>query len=566
MTARRRYIARVCLIACFVVTIGIQLWYLSPLQNWLVGDDSTYHYLRVDALAERLRAGDFLSEVNNVFFEGAGYADFAYPTAFLYIPALFRVMGCGIGLSMKLFLILCGVCTYLTMYLCVKDISGSRVAATVAAVVYSLSQYRIDCIFTRFALGEVQAFIFWPLILWGLYDLLARDGKRTWLLGLALGGMLLSHSLSTLLALLICAIFCLIFIKRFVTNPAKWKRIGITAGLTLALTAFYWIPFLRFLSLHDLSLFHPRTVTADSTVDPLSMFSNVQLDATHAGIGVILLALACCRLLLCRRSPLGDPMRKSGLYVRFLDACLLIGLIALFCATSLAPWNILGFLLNSLRLSFRLYVVVTVCLAIAGGICLYYVLRTANAKRIGVIVLCAACLVSTALHLEFIELKNYESPPEDYFYATTASRIVCEGEWLPMDAKNAVTEWEQHAKLLELSNGTRPTYRRSRGTITFPVDGTCAYANLPLVWYHDYKAFDENGRELPVTSNEQGLVQVNVIGVVGNVTVTYVVSFVTKAAFGLSAVTALSLLAVVIIKRVRRKKAEPSESETPEAL
>lgn len=92
MTIRRKYIERICLCLCFAATIGIQLWNLLPLPNWLVGDDSIYHYLRVDAVAERLRYGDFLSEVNHVFFEGAGYADFAYPTIMLYIPAFFACL------------------------------------------------------------------------------------------------------------------------------------------------------------------------------------------------------------------------------------------------------------------------------------------------------------------------------------------------------------------------------------------------------------------------------------------------------------------------------------------
>ncbi|MBE6763604.1 MAG: hypothetical protein E7553_04530 [Ruminococcaceae bacterium] len=559
MSKQRRYLKSVCLFFCFAVTIGIQLWNMPPLHNWLIGDDSVYHYLRVDAVAERLRCGDFFSEVNHVFFEGFGYADFANPILFLYIPALFRVMGCGIGASMTLFLILCCILTYVVMYVSVKNISGSPIAGTIAAVLYSLSQYRTDSLFTRFALGEVLAFIFWPLVLWGLYDLIAREGKRLWPLGLGLGGMLLSHSLSTYLVCLICVIFCLVFIKRIVTDAGKWQRLLLTAGLTLALTAFYWIPFLRFVIQHDLTLFYPNTVTADNTVDPVYLFSNVSISATQAGIGAILLFAASSRLLLGSRSPLAEPMRKDGVDVRWLDTCLLTGLITLFCATDLAPWKLLGILLNSLQFSFRLYTIVTVCLAVAGGICLYYVLRASKVKYIGTLVICAACILSSCMHYHHIAPRYGESPPDDYFYATPASRVVCNGEWLPLQAKKWVIEWEQHPKLLELSDGTRPTYTRARDTITFPVEKPCAYADLPLVWYHDYKAYAANGQELPVTANEQGLVRVDVTDITGDVTVTYVVSFATKAAYALSFITAASLLTIVIVTNVRRKKKTPNE-------
>lgn len=562
MTKQRKYIERFCLFVCFAATIGIQLWYLFPLHDWLIGDDSIYHYLRVDAVAERLRCGGFLSEVNHVYFEGAGYADFAYPITMLYIPALFRVLGCGIGLSMSLFLILCCVFTYVAVYVSVKDISGRPIAGTIAAVLYSLSQYRIDCLYTRFALGEVQAFIFWPFVLWGLYNLIARDGKRLWPLGLGLGGMLLSHSLSTLLACLLCVIFCLVFIKRIITNAKKYQRLLFTAVITMALTAFYWIPFLRFVMLHDLTLFYPNRIAADNTVDPLLMFSNIRLDATHAGIGAILIFAASSRLLLGSRSSLAEPLRRDGVYSRYFDVCLLTGLITLFCTTDLAPWNLLGVLLNSLQFSFRLYAVVTVCLAMAGGIFLYYALHAANAKCIGIIAVCVACLLTAGMHFRLIAPTNAASPDDDYYYATSASRAVCNGEWLPLKAKNAVIEWETQTDLLELSNGTRPTYTRARGILTFTVDEPCAYANVPLVWYHDYKAFTENGKEPSVTANEQGLVQVDLTDVTGDVTVKYIVSLETRLAYALSVITAFSLLAVAIVTQIRHKKAMPNEGTT----
>ena len=548
---------------CFALTLGIQLWYILPLDEWIIGHDAIYHHLRVDAVVERLRFGDFLSEVNHVYFQGAGYADFAYPTTLLYIPALFRLLGCGIGASMGLFLMLCCVFTYAAAFAAVKDITGSPIAGTIAAVLYSLSQYRLDCLFTRFALGEVQAFLFWPLVLWGMYDLIARDAKRLWPLGVGLGGMLLSHSLSTLLACVVCAVLCLVFFKRIHADKEKWLRLSITAGLTMALTAFYWIPFLRFILLHDAALFHPVTTAENNLVDPLTMFSNVGIGATHAGIGTLLLFASASRVFLGARSPLACEMRRDGLCVRFFDACLLTGLIALFCATDRAPWKLLGVFFNSLQFSFRLYAVVTACLAIAGGIFLYYALHGARVKRLGMLLLCAACLLSASLHFKLINPAHAPSPSDDYYYATDASRSVGNAEWLPIEAKYKVAEWETKTDLLELSDGTRPTYTRARDTFTFPVDTPCTHATLPLVWYHDYIAFDEQGNRLPVSADEQGLVRVDLTDVTGTVTVTYAVSFATKAAFALSTITLLSLLTVLTLLRMRRKKETPQESSDP---
>ena len=113
--------------------------------------------------------------------------------------------------------------------------------------------------------------------------------------------------------------------------------------------------------------------------------------------------------------------------------------------------------------------------------------------------------------------------------------------------------------LPKLSNGAEPPYTRVRGTITVSVEEPCEYVTLPLVWYHDYKAVTASGQELPVTADEQGLVQVEVADMTGVVTVTYSVSVVTKAAYALSAGAALSLVAVAVIMFVRRKNATVNE-------
>lgn len=98
-------------------------------------------------------------------------------------------VGVGIGTTMSVYLLLCDCATYLTMFLCGRACTKSAVGGTIAAVAYTLCQYRMDNIFIRLALGEVQALIFWPLILYGLYDLIFEDFPKTVCIeGLALSG------------------------------------------------------------------------------------------------------------------------------------------------------------------------------------------------------------------------------------------------------------------------------------------------------------------------------------------------------------------------------------------
>lgn len=67
--------------------------------------DVGYHLLRTEALKQRIEDMNFFNGgIDYLFYNGAGYASsLAYPDLLLYIPALLRTAGVGIGLSMSIF-------------------------------------------------------------------------------------------------------------------------------------------------------------------------------------------------------------------------------------------------------------------------------------------------------------------------------------------------------------------------------------------------------------------------------------------------------------------------------
>ena len=125
------------------------------------GHDWTYHMLRIQSLYEGVLTGQFPVRVNPLFLNGYGYASsLFYPDLFLYFPVLFQLIGIGIEASYKLYLIIILAAGFLTAYYCGKGITKSSYAGIVFAVVFSLSQYHLQNVYTRFAVGEVQAFVF----------------------------------------------------------------------------------------------------------------------------------------------------------------------------------------------------------------------------------------------------------------------------------------------------------------------------------------------------------------------------------------------------------------------
>ena len=77
-----------------------------------------------------------------------------------------------------------------------------RIAGLTAAIVYGFAPYRFVDLYVRGAIGEHTAFVFLPIILWGLLKL-ARCRNRRWgmVVAASIAGLLLSHNAMSLMFL-----------------------------------------------------------------------------------------------------------------------------------------------------------------------------------------------------------------------------------------------------------------------------------------------------------------------------------------------------------------------------
>ena len=140
----------------------------SPLmtKHCINGHDVDYHLLRIESLKEGILAGKPFLKVNMLFLGGAGYASsLFYPDLLLYFPGVLRALGVSINQSYHLFVALCIILCYASTYICTKMVTKKRFSSMIGAIIMTLSQYHIDDIYTRSAVGEFTAFIFLPFFL-----------------------------------------------------------------------------------------------------------------------------------------------------------------------------------------------------------------------------------------------------------------------------------------------------------------------------------------------------------------------------------------------------------------
>ena len=232
-------------IALFLIALAIFVSY--PLfNNYLIWQhDINFHLNRIESLKEAISNFQIPNRINVLANNGYGYiASTMYPELFMYIPALLRVFNVSYILSYKALLFLINFVSIFTMYYCIKKISKNTKAGLIGAIIYAGANYRLECIFSRGAVGEALALAFLPIVILGLYEVLIGNRKHWYLLALGVTGVLQSHIISSFFLVIICAVFGIAFIKNIIEEK-RYKEILIAIATVVLLNIWFIVPFLQ---------------------------------------------------------------------------------------------------------------------------------------------------------------------------------------------------------------------------------------------------------------------------------------------------------------------------------
>lgn len=147
-----------------LLIMGITAIYVSaPLfaSDLSGGYDLIYHVNRIEGLAQSLACGQFPVRVHSGILNKYGYTNsIFYPELFLYFPAGLRLLGMSLMNCYKVFAIASSFATVAIAYIAFSQLFSSRSAGLMATILYTLSPYRIACIYERSAVGEYLAMTF----------------------------------------------------------------------------------------------------------------------------------------------------------------------------------------------------------------------------------------------------------------------------------------------------------------------------------------------------------------------------------------------------------------------
>lgn len=346
------------------------------------GHDLGFHVSRLESIYLGLCAGEFPVYLGTSQMGGYGMlSSTMYPDFFLHPFALLFFCGASKMFVYKVFVVCMHIGCAFSTYYSMKNICKNPKIAAWTTVFYTFSIYRLTNTYFRAALGETLAMVFFPIVIWGIYEIFWKNYKKWYILALGMCGLVQSHVLSVEMCLLFLVLETIVWIACTTVNDKLkrfWAAVKATV-LTILANAFFIIPFLVFCR-EDLQCFNLSYRLADATATLSQTFSAfAQTQAYNRGTGYtaevmphtiglnLLLGVVLFGIEVYQDKEKSPEMQLG-------KRCLVYGILAVCMASPLFPWDeiqkyeFLNNIVTSLQFAWRFHALASVFLCITTAI------------------------------------------------------------------------------------------------------------------------------------------------------------------------------------------------------
>ena len=487
------------------------------------GHDLNYHLQRIAAMAEELSYGQFPVRIATTPLNGYGYINpLCYCELFLLLPALLYNLWLPLRACYQVYVFAVTLAAAVFSHLCFARISGSRRAGVLGAALYTLSSYRLVCVFFRGAVGEYTAISFLPLVLLGVWQIYSCEKPRfaQWApLAFGMAALVQCHLISTELTAALLAVFCLLRLRQTFA-PARLLAWCKAAALALGLSAWFLLPFLATTMSVGLQVNNPSVGKPQQEgLYPLQLLApfGPGYGGTSAGTSTdmslnlglpLLLGLALAVYCLTRRREAPRP--------RPLSTVTGLGLLALLLTMQIFPWDFveswLGAAAAKAACTFQYpwrFLALAVPLFCAATLLALRLLgqERPRAARAFAGVLAAAVLLSTAV-FQMQLLPTSETSANSM--SQNGTRDVGLGEYMIDGCSIYETVWAQPKPGSD--DLTLTGYEKTNGVAYLSVEnaGDEAEISVPIFNYGHYRAEDAAGTVFPMRSGENARIVLDI--------------------------------------------------------
>ena len=493
------------LLAALLIVLTEVMTICYPIQP---GHDLFFHLMRLNALSDAIRDGNFPFYLDYNAINTYGYFTKAFYSDLLLIPFAYIALYTGDIVAYQIMLFTMTVATGIIMFKVVNIIYKKPYVAFVSSLLYTFAYYRLLDMYRRGALGESLTFTFVPIVFLGLYHIIKGDYKKWYIIAIGYSLMVFSHIISSVLMFITMAIVMLIYWKPLLKEPKRILYLVLAGIVSLFMLAYYLYPMLEQM-LSNTFYYEFAYIDLNYSRKQIffviwGLFSGIiyPKQIFIPGVGLILTMMVMLRLFVYGKSK----------EMKHMDGMLLFGIFYIFAYSIYFPWDIFPFnKLSFIQLPWRLLEFVTYFFAIAGAFYFSLLLKNKIRKLVGVVVLVTLTVVMMG------------SDGRDYTYATNVLQLGTKPtihraynlgglEYLPMKVPSPWYLEVRGESEVEFKNNSTKIDRieKVKGitTVSFEIDSP-ETLELPLLWYKGYSA-RLNGKEIPTKESPNGLVEVEV--------------------------------------------------------
>ncbi|MCR5627958.1 MAG: hypothetical protein K6F99_11600 [Lachnospiraceae bacterium] len=525
--------------------------------SYVGGFDIGFHLMRMEGIRDGLLEGKFPVVIYPAAKYEHGYLGALYPSLFMYIPALLRIIGVSEPNAFNIFVIMISCFTGWSAYVSVKGITGSIDAAFASAVLYCLLPFRVYNIYVGSEIGALLGMAFYPLVLWGIYEILLGNFQKWYILTLAFSGLIESHVLSTVFMALLCLVLLLIFSGSVLKEKVRIVALVKSAVCCIIINLFFLVPFLYYQKdiRYNEVLRDKDPVRYALSIGELFRLDNRDTLYPTAGIVTAVIVSIIAYYYLCEKSEKTDTDENKKRVEELIAVFSALGVMSLFIATSLFPWKGLKkiesiwYMIKIIQLPWRTLSIAGILLSVAVVV---IVLNSSSLQKNGFVIIGFIVLLSLASDMVIIDDIRTQAYSNDKLMGGWNSDFT--DEYTPHNYKSDA-EIEKDTTYIVTGDVDIFDYKKDETRISFSYSSKKGGSiRVPLIYYRGYNAQTSGGEKLSISESDIGTIMIELPLTKGDtVVLEHIEPWHLRAAELISFVFFLVFIVMLIIKKKSRE-------------
>ena len=529
---------RLFVLGLFIISLILFLpMFLNP---YHVNNDTYFHVANVDVLVKMIQEdfwSGFFGKIVPLIGNNFGYGTrLFYPplshTLLAYLAYFLNFLSIDLLTSMKIFHFLIFFSSGLVMYYCSNRFFKNKKMSFIAALIYMTSSYHINEIYVRDAQAESLIFLFLPLILTSIKELLEGNKKAFYpLFIIGYVGGILSHFTLMIYFTLFLGIAMLFFYKKIFKKEFLLPFLK-ACGLVFLLTAFFFEPLFEHKLFGNYRVYQKWVMSwgiQHTALWGFEYFVPFDRDGILFCLSIVTIILLVAVFKFFRKDFKEEKYRLI----------LIFGILSLWLSTVYFPWILMPYTMFMIQFGWRLVAFVILAVSFLAPLAI----KNVKSKALYSIIVLGLVL-SGFLSIHFATPDTVNLNNIEYVYGMGWQR-----EYLPVKVEENIEYFnsrseevlttDEYAKITTIDN--KVPY------LKFTVESDSEIEiELPRIFYFGYSLTDEKGTSYDLWENDHGFLAAKVSG--GTYTLEYTGSLPYRICLYISLGTLLSIFVYFGIK------------------